>query len=99
MQEEGEETTAAVKREKNLNLYGATLHLATDVVRSIIVLITGLLLRCGILTDVARTDAVTALVVGICVLVGSAAFFYAPLVQLLSAMGATAQRAEPRLPV
>merc|ERR1719330_67765 len=61
--------------EKNLNLLGVTLHLAADVVRSLIVLVAGLLLELGVLTDVARTDAVCALVVGVFVLSGAAAFF------------------------
>lgn len=87
----GQPAGAAEAQEKNLNLYGATLHLVTDVVRSIIVLFTGLLLRLGVLTDVARTDAVCALVVGLCVLLGSAAFFYAPLVKMFSTTGAAAK--------
>lgn len=83
-------TSEAKQKEKNLNLYGATLHLATDVVRSFIVLLTGLALKSGIVNDVARTDAVCALLVGVCVLVGSAAFFYAPIVQFFSKQGTNA---------
>jgi len=61
--------------EKNLILFGATLHLATDVMRTLLEMCVGVLLQVGMLTDVKKTDAVTALVVGACVLVGTIGFF------------------------
>lgn len=57
----------------NLNVYGAVLHLATDVARGVLVLVVGLLLQAGLLKDVARADAQCALLVAACVFAGSAA--------------------------
>ncbi|CAK0909096.1 unnamed protein product [Prorocentrum cordatum] len=70
----------------NLNMHGALLHLATDVIRSIVVLAAGLLLQAGVLRDAGRADAVCALVVGFCVLAGSAAFLGSSLTSLRSAL-------------
>lgn len=70
----------------NLNVYGALLHLATDVIRSIVVLVAGVLVQSGLLKDAARTDAICALVVGFCVFAGSAAFLGSSLSSLRSAI-------------
>jgi len=70
----------------NLNAYGALLHLATDVIRSIVILFAGLLVEGGLLKDAARADAVCALVVGFCVFAGSAAFLGSSLSSLRSAI-------------
>lgn len=56
----------------NLNVYGAMLHLATDVLRSVVVFTAGLLIVLGVLHDPEHTDSVCALLVGVCVLAGSA---------------------------
>jgi len=69
-------------RHNNLNLFGATLHLATDVIRSVLVLVVGLLLQIGVFTDTAKTDAVCALIVGVCVLLGTIGFFTLPCTQM-----------------
>jgi len=56
----------------NLNVYGAWLHVATDVLRSLIVFVCGILIEVGILHDAAWADAVCAMFVGSCVILGSA---------------------------
>lgn len=82
----GEGDEAPSSWSANLNVYGALLHLATDVIRSIVVLVAGLLVQGGLLKDAARADAVCALVVGFCVLAGSAAFLGSSLSSLRSAL-------------
>jgi len=57
----------------NLNVYGALLHVATDVLRSMIIFVAGILVQIGVLKDAAWADAVCALFVGFFVILGSAA--------------------------
>jgi Co/Zn/Cd efflux system component len=83
----------------NLNVYGALLHLATDVIRSIVVLVAGLLLQGGLVRDAARADAVCALVVGFCVFAGSSAFMSSSLSSLQSALSSeTTQTTKTKSP-
>lgn len=83
----------------NLNVYGALLHLATDVIRSIVVLVAGLLLQGGLVRDAARADAVCALVVGFCVFAGSTAFVGSSLRSLQTALsGETTQATKIKSP-
>merc|ERR1719387_1478848 len=42
----------------SLNVYGALLHLGTDVLRNVIVFITGVMIATGVLADGAKADAV-----------------------------------------
>jgi len=56
---------------ENMNVYGALLHLIADVVRSIVILVVGLLVQFRFLGDTARADAVCSLVVSTCVVCGS----------------------------
>merc|ERR1740121_2218631 len=58
---------------KNIILLGATLHLTSNVVRGI-VLFFSLPMQLAI-TDVVHADAVCALIVGGCTLLGSVVFF------------------------
>lgn len=76
---------AASSPVQNLNVYGALLHVATDVVRSIVIFVAGVLVLCGVLPDAGRADAICAFVVGGCVLLGSAAMVCS-LVQRLASM-------------
>jgi len=57
----------------NLNVHGALLHVATDVFRSLVIFVAGVLIQMGILRDAAWADAVCAILVGCCVILGSAA--------------------------
>jgi len=66
----------------SLILFGVTLHLATDVIRMVLVMLVGLLLQVGNVTDVSKADAVCAWVVGAWLLLGPIGFFAAPFVQL-----------------
>jgi Co/Zn/Cd efflux system component len=61
------------ERTTNLNVYGALLHVATDVFRSLVIFVAGILIQIGILRDAAWADAVCAILVGCCVILGSAA--------------------------
>eukprot|EP00929_Paragymnodinium_shiwhaense_P035169 TRINITY_DN19026_c0_g2_i3.p1 TRINITY_DN19026_c0_g2~~TRINITY_DN19026_c0_g2_i3.p1 ORF type:complete len:579 (-),score=139.11 TRINITY_DN19026_c0_g2_i3:186-1922(-) len=59
------------KEEHSLNMLGALLHLWMDIARSIVILCAGLLIVARLVHDPFQADAVCAIVVGICVLVGS----------------------------
>lgn len=65
--------STAAGDEDNLNLYGAVLHLLTDVLRSVVILVVGILVQLGVIRDSASADAVCALVVSACILLGSLA--------------------------
>jgi len=59
--------------EENLNVSGALLHLVADVLRSLVILVAGVLLQCGLFTDAAKVDAVCALTVSALIIAGSLA--------------------------
>jgi len=58
----------------NLNMYGVLLHLTTDVLRTFVMLVAGLLAISGTVSN--RLDSVASLVVGGCVLLGSLALVF-----------------------
>lgn len=62
-------------QENNLNLSGAMLHLAADVVRGFTILICSIIIQAGVVSDVGRADAICSLLVAILILIGSAAIF------------------------
>lgn len=68
--------------EDNLNLYGALLHLFTDVLRSVVIFVAGVLVQCGAVRNPAKTDAICALIVSACVVAGSAALLRGAVVAL-----------------
>jgi len=57
---------------ESLNEYGVLLHLGADVIRSVVIFCSGLLVVTGVIHSVAAADAITALVVVACVIAGSA---------------------------
>lgn len=63
---------ASSSTETSLNMYGAMLHIATDVIRSVVILFAGILVLCGVFSNPFKADAVAAVIVGICVILGSA---------------------------
>lgn len=63
--------------QSNLNLYGAVLHLITDVLRSLVILVVALLVQLGIIRDAPTADAMCAIAVSICILCGSVALLRA----------------------
>jgi len=65
--------SADTDEKSNLNLYGAVLHLLTDVLRSLVILVVGMLVQIGFISDAASADAICAIIVSICILVGSLA--------------------------
>eukprot|EP00928_Gymnodinium_smaydae_P087388 TRINITY_DN71659_c0_g1_i1.p1 TRINITY_DN71659_c0_g1~~TRINITY_DN71659_c0_g1_i1.p1 ORF type:complete len:411 (+),score=44.12 TRINITY_DN71659_c0_g1_i1:58-1290(+) len=58
-------------RSENLNMYGAFLHLATDVIRSVVIFVAGILVLAGVLKDPEKADAGCSIIVGACVILGS----------------------------
>mmetsp|Transcript_8127 Transcript_8127/g.18088 ORF Transcript_8127/g.18088 Transcript_8127/m.18088 type:complete len:466 (-) Transcript_8127:61-1458(-) len=56
---------------ESLNEYGVLLHLGADVVRSIVIFVTGVLLIAKVIPSPSAADAITSLIVVSCVLVGS----------------------------
>jgi Co/Zn/Cd efflux system component len=73
------------KEESNLNLYGAVLHLLTDVLRSLVILVVALLVEFGVIRDAPSADAICAIAVSLCIILGC--------VPLLRAAGTTLYRA------
>eukprot|EP00931_Biecheleriopsis_adriatica_P095699 TRINITY_DN69310_c0_g1_i1.p1 TRINITY_DN69310_c0_g1~~TRINITY_DN69310_c0_g1_i1.p1 ORF type:complete len:400 (+),score=69.15 TRINITY_DN69310_c0_g1_i1:89-1288(+) len=61
------------KASRNLNVVAAMLHLVTDMLRSLLILIVALLIQFELVKDAEYTDAVCALVVAVLILVGSLA--------------------------
>lgn len=61
----------------NLNVSGATLHIATDVVRTLVMLLMGVLVTTGAVSRRSRADEICTLAVGSCVLLGSVALLSA----------------------
>mmetsp|Transcript_62390 Transcript_62390/g.193373 ORF Transcript_62390/g.193373 Transcript_62390/m.193373 type:complete len:345 (-) Transcript_62390:223-1257(-) len=55
----------------NLNVYGVLLHVCTDVLRTLTMLVVGVLVRCGVLKNPVRVDACVAVFICACVLLGS----------------------------
>lgn len=56
----------------NLNLYGVILHVGTDVLRTLLMLVVGALVQCRVLgSNLAKVDAICAFAVCGCVLLGS----------------------------
>eukprot|EP00928_Gymnodinium_smaydae_P024138 TRINITY_DN19631_c0_g1_i1.p1 TRINITY_DN19631_c0_g1~~TRINITY_DN19631_c0_g1_i1.p1 ORF type:complete len:515 (+),score=42.16 TRINITY_DN19631_c0_g1_i1:59-1603(+) len=68
-----QEANIDVEEGVNLNLHGALLHLITDIVRSIVILVTGGLVLSGKVRDSVKADAACAIVVGSCVIIGALA--------------------------
>mmetsp|Transcript_110385 Transcript_110385/g.293205 ORF Transcript_110385/g.293205 Transcript_110385/m.293205 type:complete len:347 (-) Transcript_110385:77-1117(-) len=66
------ETPLLASEGQNLNVYGVLLHVCTDVVRTLLMLVVGVLVRRGILLDAPRVDAICAIVICGCVVLGSA---------------------------
>eukprot|EP00929_Paragymnodinium_shiwhaense_P109259 TRINITY_DN75648_c0_g1_i1.p1 TRINITY_DN75648_c0_g1~~TRINITY_DN75648_c0_g1_i1.p1 ORF type:complete len:525 (+),score=128.33 TRINITY_DN75648_c0_g1_i1:100-1674(+) len=62
--------------ELNLNVAGALLHVCTDVVRSIVIMVVGALVFLRVMSDPYKADAGCAIVVGGCVILGSSAMVY-----------------------
>lgn len=58
-------------KDTNLNLYGAVLHLITDVLRSLVILVVAILVQLGVLRDAPTADAICAVAVSACILLGS----------------------------
>jgi len=56
---------------ESLNEYGVLLHLGADVVRSIVIFVTGVLVVAKVIPSASAADAITSLVVVSCVLAGS----------------------------
>lgn len=71
--------------EDNLNVYGALLHVATDVLRSVIIFVAGSLMHSGLITDAFRADAICSLLVCACVACGSLPILRSMLVALRKA--------------
>mmetsp|Transcript_130807 Transcript_130807/g.279831 ORF Transcript_130807/g.279831 Transcript_130807/m.279831 type:complete len:453 (-) Transcript_130807:40-1398(-) len=63
----------AADDESNLNVHGALLHVITDVLRGLVILVAGLLLQFRVVEDAAKADAVCSLLVSACVVCGSLA--------------------------
>lgn len=59
-------------REQNLNVSGVVLHVGSDVVRTLLMFITGALLRAGVLRNSAAVDAVSSCLIAGCVTLGCA---------------------------
>jgi Co/Zn/Cd efflux system component len=86
-----ERSGASTREETNLNLYGAVLHLFTDVLRSVVILAVGLLVELGVIRDAGYADAICAIVVSICIVVGSLALLRAAAKSLCGKMGDVAR--------
>lgn len=65
--------TGVVAIQKNLNLIATILHLITDLLRSVTILVVALLIQMGAIQDAEYGDAVCALVVACMILLGSIA--------------------------
>merc|ERR1711957_115092 len=65
--------TPSVTKAQNLNVIAAMLHLVTDVLRGILVLVVALLILMGGVEDAERADAICALVVAFLIFAGSIA--------------------------
>lgn len=59
----------------NLNLSAAMLHLITDIVRGIIILVSAVVIQAGVAYDADKVDAVCAILVAIFIFVGAIAIF------------------------
>merc|ERR1712039_752467 len=70
----------ASKATRNLNVIAAMVHLITDLLRSVLILLVALVIQLGGVEDAERTDAICALIVAFLVCAGS--------VLLLSKLGA-----------
>lgn len=70
----GEASSAA--SDNNLNLFAALLHLVADVLRSITILVAGLLVETGTLKDAGKVDAGCAIAVAAFIVAGSMALFH-----------------------
>lgn len=81
----------ATQAEENLNVYGALLHLVTDVLRSVVIFVAGVLVQCKLLGDAERADAACSLVVSACVVCGSAALLRGAAPALRGAVHAATQ--------
>eukprot|EP00927_Polykrikos_kofoidii_P040551 TRINITY_DN3463_c0_g1_i1.p1 TRINITY_DN3463_c0_g1~~TRINITY_DN3463_c0_g1_i1.p1 ORF type:complete len:496 (-),score=59.38 TRINITY_DN3463_c0_g1_i1:277-1617(-) len=86
---ENDANTSTMSQERSsLNVSGATLHIATDVIRSIIIFTAGFLIYFRVLkTTPFVADAACSIVVGVCVIVGSAVMFRDITVRLRAALG------------
>jgi cation diffusion facilitator family transporter len=62
---------AVTSTSQNLNLAAVMLHLVTDVLRSILILVSAILILCGGVHDAERADAVCALIVAGLICAGS----------------------------
>lgn len=78
---------AAPPEAVNLNVDGALLHLLADVLRSVVILIAGLLLQCGVIRDAAHADVVCALVVSVLIVLGSVVMLRKVVVALRRSFG------------
>lgn len=67
--------STVVAKARNLNLVAALLHLITDVLRGILILIVALLIELGGVQDAERADAVCALIVACLIALGALALF------------------------
>eukprot|EP00928_Gymnodinium_smaydae_P033668 TRINITY_DN24053_c0_g1_i1.p1 TRINITY_DN24053_c0_g1~~TRINITY_DN24053_c0_g1_i1.p1 ORF type:complete len:412 (+),score=56.84 TRINITY_DN24053_c0_g1_i1:44-1237(+) len=70
---EEEESQPAAHKFRDLNMTAARLHLFSDMVRNILILVVGVLLQLGILKDQKYADAVCSLIVAVLILIGSLA--------------------------
>merc|ERR1719188_87214 len=59
-------------REQNLNVSGVVLHVGSDVARTLLMFVTGALLRAGVLKNSAAVDAVCSCLIAGCVTLGCA---------------------------
>jgi len=62
---------------QNFNVYGVLLHVCTDVVRTLLLVVVGVLVRCGVLKDADRVDAISSIIICGCVTLGSVWLFRA----------------------
>lgn len=72
------------QKEQSLNMMGALLHLWMDIARSIVILCAGILIVARLVYDPFQADAACAMIVGVCVIVGSASLLRSICLRLLS---------------
>eukprot|EP00928_Gymnodinium_smaydae_P000915 TRINITY_DN10336_c0_g1_i1.p1 TRINITY_DN10336_c0_g1~~TRINITY_DN10336_c0_g1_i1.p1 ORF type:complete len:229 (-),score=26.03 TRINITY_DN10336_c0_g1_i1:197-883(-) len=67
------ESQPVVQKLRDLNMTAARLHLFSDMVRNLLILVVGLLIQLGLVKDQKHADAVCSLIVAVLILIGSLA--------------------------